>query len=455
MGNKLSTIIIFLCSLIFGPSVSAGLPVSLPDQGPLPSLAPMLEKINPAVVNIATYSTQINRYNPLLNDPFFRRFFNIPDEQLPQYQPSERKQQSAGSGVIVDASDGVVVTNYHVIKGADEVQVSLIDGRSFAAEIIGSDPEVDIATLRIKAENLAEVRIADSSAVRVGDFVVAIGNPFGLGQTVTTGIVSAIGRSGLGIEGYENFIQTDASINPGNSGGALVNLRGELVGINTAIIAPAGGNVGIGFAIPANMVSASMRQLLAYGEVKRGAIGIAVQEITPQLSEAFNLKNSQQGVLITQVDKHSPAAAAGIEAGDIVTYINATKVRSPAHFRSQISMSVIGDILKLSILRQNKTLALDVRVVAREELSYSGNSMHPLLEGAQFKNNPDGGVVVSGLKPNSRAAYSGIRPGDIIVSANRIAAHDIETLRRALSQNDSSVLLKIIRDNISLFLVIR
>lgn len=451
MGNQLTAIIMLLSCLICGQTASA----SLPDQGPLPSLAPMLERINPAVVNIATYSTQVNRYNPLLNDPFFRRFFNIPDEQLQQYQQPERQQQSAGSGVIVNASEGVVVTNYHVIKGADEVQVSLIDGRSFAAEIIGTDQELDIATLRIKAENLAEIRIADSSAVRVGDFVVAIGNPFGLGQTVTTGIVSAIGRSGLGIEGYENFIQTDASINPGNSGGALVNLRGELVGINTAIIAPAGGNIGIGFAIPANMVNASMRQLLAYGEVKRGDIGIAVQDITPQLSEAFNLKNGQQGVLITQVDEHSPAAAAGIEPGDIVTRINDIKIGSSAHFRSQISMTAIGDMLRLGILRQNKALEIGVRVVARKNLSYNGKSLHPLLEGSQLENNPEGGVVVSGVKPNSRAAYSGIRPNDIIVSANRIAVHDIETLRRAMSNDPSSILLQIIRDNFSLFLVIQ
>ncbi len=455
MGHPLTTIIILLSCLIGGQTASAGLPVSLPGQGPLPSLAPMLEKINPAVVNIATYSTQINRYNPLLNDPFFRRFFNIPDARLRQYQQPERKQQSAGSGVIVDAAEGVVVTNYHVIKGADEVQVSLIDGRRFAADVIGTDPELDIATLRINAENLSDVRIADSSAVRVGDFVVAIGNPFGLGQTVTTGIVSAIGRSGLGIEGYENFIQTDASINPGNSGGALVNLRGELVGINTAIIAPAGGNVGIGFAIPANMVSASVRQLLVYGKVKRGDIGIAIQDITPQLSEAFNLRNGQQGVLITQVDEHSPAAAAGIRPGDIVMRINGTNTASSAHFRSQISMSAIGDKLRLGILRQNQSLEVGVKVVAREDLAYSGKGFHPLLEGALFENNPAGGVLVSAVKPNSRAAYSGIRPDDLIISANRIAVHDIKTLRHALNKDRSSILLKIVRDNLSLFLVIR
>lgn len=455
MANRLTLIVLLLSCLLPGQTASANLPVTVPDQGPLPSLAPMLEKINPAVVNIATYSTEVNRYNPLLNDPFFRRFFNIPDEQFQQYQQPERKQQSAGSGVILNAADGIVVTNYHVIKGSDEVQVSLIDGRSFAAEIVGSDPELDIATLKIRADDLSEIKVADSSRLRVGDFVVAIGNPFGLGQTVTTGIVSALGRSGLGIEGYENFIQTDASINPGNSGGALVNLRGELVGINTAIIAPAGGNVGIGFAIPANMVNASVRQLLAYGEVKRGDIGIAVQDITPELSEAFELKNGQRGVLVTQVGKHSPAAEAGITPGDIVTHINGVKAVSSARFRSLISMTPIGDMLRLSLLRHSETLEISIRVIAREDLSYSGKSLHPLLEGAQFGNNPQGGVVVTGLKPGSPAAFNGIRPDDIIVGANRVTVYDIETLQRALSRDRSSVLLKIIRDNVSLLLVIR
>ena len=254
VGKKAVFILLFLLQI---GSAQASLPTHDSSGKKLPSLAPMLKRVNPAVVNISTYSTRQAVYNPLLNDPFFRYFFNLPDQRkLPQ-----RRQQSAGSGVILDAGAGIVITNYHVIRGADEVQVSLLDGRTFTAEIRGVDPEWDIAILEIEGKNLAEVSLADSGQLEVGDFVVAIGNPFGLGQTVTTGVVSALGRAVLGINGYENFIQTDASINPGNSGGALVDLSGRLVGINTAIIAPAGGNVGIGFAIPVNMAKASMEQI--------------------------------------------------------------------------------------------------------------------------------------------------------------------------------------------------
>jgi len=308
---------------------------------PYPSLAPMLKQVNPAVVNISTYSTREPSYNPLLNDPFFRKFFNIPDQQQPEQQVPSKRQQSAGSGVIVDAGDGIVMTNYHVVRNADEVNVSLVDGRNYEARIVGTDPEPDIAILEIDADDLTEANLADSSLLEVGDFVVAIGNPFGLGQTVTTGIVSALGRSGLGIEGYENFIQTDASINPGNSGGALVNLKGELVGINTAIISPAGGNVGIGFAIPANMAKASMRQIIEYGEVRRGQIGVGIQDITPDLRDAFNLVKGQFGVLVTNVFEGSPAADAGIKSGDIIIEADGKTTSSTAQLRSRIGINEI------------------------------------------------------------------------------------------------------------------
>ena len=434
--------------------VHAALPLEDSGGGKLPSLAPMLKKVNPAVVNIATFSNQ-QAYNPLLNDPFFRRFFNIPDQQYQQPVPQKR-QQSAGSGVIVDAKNGIVITNYHVIKGADEVQVSLVDGRSFTAEVKGSDPELDTAILAIKADQLKQVALADSNLLEVGDFVVAIGNPFGLGQTVTTGIVSALGRTGLGIEGYENFIQTDASINPGNSGGALVNLRGQLVGINTAIIAPAGGNVGIGFAIPINMVKASMQQILEHGEVKRGQIGIGIQDITAELREAFDLKNGQQGVLVTGVNEDSPAEDAGLKAGDVIVAVDGVSTKASGQLRSQIGIKAIGDRLNLTIIRDGKSMSVSVKVGDPQQLSSMSGKLHSLLEGARFENNPDGGgVLVSGLAPNSAASYSGLRAGDVIVGANRIRVRDLETFKQALTRNSQSVLLHINRNGSSLYLVIR
>ena len=272
----------FLILVLFPLTVWASWPLADAQGRELPSLAPLLQEINPAVVNISTHTTRTVQSNPLLNDPFFRRFFNLPPGAG---SPRQHRTQSAGSGVIIDAKNGTVVTNHHVVNNADEIMVQMEDGRSYKAELLGSDAEVDIAVLKIEADNLTELKIADSELLNVGDFVIAIGNPFGLGQTVTTGVVSALGRTGLGIEGYENFIQTDASINPGNSGGALVNLRGELVGINTAILAPTGGNVGIGFAIPTNMARASIDQILETGEVQRGQLGVMIQDLTRGLRQ--------------------------------------------------------------------------------------------------------------------------------------------------------------------------
>jgi serine protease Do/serine protease DegQ len=296
-----------LALLLASPVTEAALPAEVDGQ-PLPTLAPMLERVTPAVVNIATRGRVQVRENPLLSDPFFRRFFDLPTPRR------ERRTQSLGSGVIIDAAEGYVVTNHHVIAKAQEISVTLRDGRALPATLVGADPEADIAVIQVTADDLGELPLADSDALRVGDFVVAIGNPFGLGQTVTSGIVSALGRSGLGIEGYEDFIQTDASINPGNSGGALVNLRGELVGINTAILAPSGGNVGIGFAIPASMVRELVAQLVEHGEVRRGQLGIVLQDLTPQLAEAFGIANGG-GAVVSQVLDGSPAERAGLQPG--------------------------------------------------------------------------------------------------------------------------------------------
>jgi Do/DeqQ family serine protease len=447
--NHLKLFFLLFLFAVSGHSLAA-LPTHDGSGRELPSLAPMLEQVNPAVVNIATYATQ-KIHNPLLSDPFFRFFFNVPENY--QQPRSQRRQQSAGSGVIVDAGKGIVVTNFHVIKGADEVHVSLNDGRDFEAKIVGTDPDLDIAVLKIKAEKLTAVTLSDSRQLKVGDFVVAIGNPFGLGQTVTTGIVSALGRTGLGIEGYENFIQTDASINPGNSGGALVNLHGELVGVNTAIVAPSGGNVGIGFAIPINMVKSAMGQILKYGKVRRGHIGIDTQDITSDLRQAFQLKVGQRGVLVTGVDSESPAEKAGIKTGDIIVAIDGETTLSSGQLRSQIAVKGIGDEIQVDAIRDGRSRSF--RLVVAEP-AIGDTAISQFLDGARFENHPSGkGVVITGIEPNSRAAHSGLRRGDVILGINRQRVTNLENFRDALSQNDHQLLLNINRNGRVFYLVIR
>lgn len=442
--------------LVSVSQVHAALPNVTSDNKPFPSLAPMIKQVHPAVVNISTYSTRQQSYNPLLNDPFYRHFFNAPEQHQYRQQQPQKRQKSAGSGVIVNGDDGIVMTNQHVIKGADEVHVSLTDGRSFKAKVLGEDADLDIAILEIEADDLVDVKISNSDVLQVGDFVVAIGNPFGLGQTVTTGVVSALGRTGLGIEGYENFIQTDASINPGNSGGALVNLAGELVGINTAIIAPAGGNVGIGFAIPANMAKASMAQIIEHGEVKRGQIGVGIQDISPDLRKAFDIKNGQSGVLVTSVMDDSPAKAAGVKSGDVITAVEGKSVESTGQLRSEIGMRAIGDKITLALLRDGDEKRIKIKVGKADSLASTSGAIHDLLDGVQYENDSDQkGVRVASIAPNSKAAYSGLRPGDIIVAANKRRVDDIESLQKALLKNKSAVLLQVNRRGGSLFIVIQ
>ena len=326
--------------------------------GAVPTLAPMLARVTPGVVNIAVRG-KVRSENPLLQDPFFRRFFNLPQHQ----QSEERETQATGSGVIVDAAQGYVLTNGHVVDNATRIEVTTKDNRRFTARLIGRDSEADVAVLQIPAQNLTAVPLGDSDRLQVGDFVLAVGNPFGLGQTVTSGIVSALGRSGLGIEGYEDFIQTDASINPGNSGGPLVNLYGQVVGINTAILAPGGGNIGIGFAVPANMARRVMDQLLRYGEVKRGRIGVAIQDLTPELAQAMNT-NQTVGAVIARVEAGSPAEQAGLHTGDLVTAANGTSVHSGTQLRNMIGLARIGDQVTLTVDRRGSEYSIPVRIEA-------------------------------------------------------------------------------------------
>lgn len=348
------------CALGPVPLEASGSSVLASRDG-LPTLAPMLQQVTPAVVNIAVLSRQPAQDNPLLRDPFFRRFFNIPD-----VPPQGAPRMSAGSGVIVDAQHGYVMTNNHVVANGVEVHVTLKDRRRFKAEVIGTDPATDIALLRIDADHLTEVRFGDSDELEVGDFVIAIGNPFGLGQTVTSGIVSALGRqSGLRVEGYEDFIQTDASINPGNSGGALVNLRGELIGINTAIVAPAGGNVGIGFAVPSDMAKSVMDQLMRYGEVRRGQLGVSVQDVTPDTAESLGM-NQASGALINMVVNGSPAERSGLRTGDVILALDGKPVEDASDLRNRLGLVPLGSRVDLTVLRSGRTLSIS-STVARQQ----------------------------------------------------------------------------------------
>lgn len=453
--KKINAAIIALGLTLTAIFVTAALPQNVDGQE-LPSLAPMLDKVTPAVVNIATEGRVQIQQNPLFADPFFRRFFNIPN------RPVERKTQSLGSGVIVDAKRGLVLTNNHVIANAVQITVTLRDGRQLEAEIIGTDPETDVAVIQIPAEDLTDIRPADSDELRVGDFVVAIGNPFGLGQTVTSGIVSALSRSGLGIEGYEDFIQTDASINPGNSGGALVNLRGELVGINTAIFSQSGGNIGIGFAIPINLALQITDQLLDKGEVERGFIGIQAQDLNPDLAEAFGLKN-QRGAVINSVLPGSPAEKSGMKAGDIIVAINKKKVKSARDVRNHVGLVPVGEEIDFDILRKGKRIKLSTKVAAPEEQSKTASAINPRLEGVTIKDierdhpyyGRIAGVLVMEVERGSVGWRSGLRRGDIITSVNHIVIKDLEQFLQAVERKKDSLLFRIIRGNTAAFLVLK
>ena len=453
-GLAIGKLLILVLSLI-SSSVLSVIPGSV-DGKTLPSLAPMLDQVTPAVVNIATEGKIQLRLNPLFSDPFFRRFFNVPD------QPIERKTQSLGSGVIVDAERGLVLTNNHVIANAIQITVTLRDGRQLDAELIGTDPETDVAVIKIPAEDIADITTADSDELRVGDFVVAIGNPFGLGQTVTSGIVSALSRSGLGIEGYEDFIQTDASINPGNSGGALVNLRGELVGINTAIFSQSGGNIGIGFAIPINLAMQITEQLLEKGKVQRGFLGVSTQDLNPALIEAFGLKQGK-GAVITSVIEDSPAGKAGLQPGDILIKINNRDVKNAGDLRNRFGLLFVGEQVVFDILRGGEAKKITIIVTAEKDFDSSPQTINKRLKGVTIKEIGSDhryfgkveGVYVVDVLRNSPAWQSGLRKGDVITSVNRQTIKDVQMFLKEVNGKDEPLLLRILRGNAAAFIVIK
>ena len=416
-------------------------PAGLPTRDGLPTLAPILEKVTPAVVNIAVLQRSPEEENPLLRDPFFRRFFGGPQQQ---------PQVAAGSGVIVDAKNGYIITNAHVVKDAREVMVTLRDNRRLAAKLVGADPGTDIAVVKVEPQRLTELKFGDSDALQVGDFVVAIGNPFGIGQTATSGIVSALGRSGLSMEGYEHFIQTDASINPGNSGGALVNLKGELIGINTAIIGPAGGNVGIGFAVPSVMARAVMDQLVRFGEVRRGRLGIAMSNAT-----------GIDGAQIAEVEPNSPAAAAGLRKGDVVTALNGHPVRGSAELRARLGVVPAGETVDLKVQRGKETQTIKARIAEVEKAKSASGQALPELNGAALQEVERRGlpgrnraVLVAGVESGTPAFSHGLRPGDLILGVNQRRVTSIQELSKAL-RAQGRLALNVVRGDFMLNIQLR
>ncbi|MDE0049914.1 MAG: DegQ family serine endoprotease [Rhodospirillales bacterium] len=433
----------------------------------VPSLAPLVKEIGPSVVNIQVkgrleqLQPESQEPHPFFDHPFFKEFFG---ERMPERRrPQLRRPSALGSGVIVDAENGYLLTNNHVIEMAEEITVTLTDRRVFEAELVGADPETDVALLKIDADSLTALSFADSGELQVGDYVVAIGNPFGLGQTVTAGIVSAVGRSGLRLESYEDFIQTDAAINVGNSGGALVNLKGELVGINTAIYAGrVGGNIGIGFAIPINMAQRIMDQLLTHGEIQRGRIGVQIQDLTPEFAEALGTTH-QRGALVAQVLPGTPAEEAGILAGDVIVGMNGESVIGATDLRNKVGLLRVGDAVRLSIVRDGETMTIELAVGERGEVTLSAGSQIPQLEGVALGPlTPDSplydelkeGVVVMSVEVDTPAWNAGLREGDVIVEVNRQEVKDSDDILAVLEGSTPPLLLNVRRGEGARFILI-
>jgi Do/DeqQ family serine protease len=440
-------------------SATAALPAALADGHTL-SLAPMIKRVSPAVVNIATHGTvsETGPQNPLTEDPFYRRFFNAP----PDLGPRNHAFQSAGSGVIFNAQSGYILTNAHVVENATEITVTLQDGRDVQAEIVGRDAPSDVAVLKVKADGLTQIPFGDSAKMEVGDFVVAIGNPFGLQHTVTSGIISGLSRSGINPDGYEDFIQTDASINPGNSGGALVNLKGELIGINTAILSKSGGNIGIGFAIPINMVKNVTDQLLKFGAVKRGVLGVNIYTLTPDIARSLGLAQVH-GALVSEVVGGSAAEKAGVHTGDVITAVNGQSVKSNAELRNVIGLLRVGDKVDIGIVRdgnpQHMTAviaAIETPPAAAASPVHAATAVTPHgLDGASMTDAPEAaGALVTGVEPGSPAALQGLQENDVIVRVNRDRVTNVEQLR-AHTKSTASLVLEVRRGKAGLLIPLR
>ncbi len=434
----------------------AALPAAV-NGTPVPTLAPMIKRVMPGVVNISTRGHMKVQQNPMFADPFFQQFFG---HQMPQ-QPAERQFRSLGSGVIVNAEKGYILTNNHVIENADKISVTLNDNRSFDAKVVGKDPDTDLAVIQIKAKDLTAVPLGDSSQLQVGDFVVAIGNPFGLSHTATSGIVSALGRTGIHDGSYENFIQTDASINPGNSGGALVNLQGQLVGINSAILSKSGGNIGIGFAIPVDMARSVMEQIIKYGKVKRGLLGVTVQDLTPDLAKSFDIKQTE-GAVVSQVMKDSAAEKAGVKQGDVIVSVDGKPVKTSSELRNDIGLMRPGEKVTLGIVRDGKQLEVTAKIGEKTEGEGTSVGGHEDL-GARFSDlTPDSplygdvhGVVVTNVERDGKAAEAGLRPGDVITSVNRHPIRNLAEFRQALEHFKGTLLFTVRRGDNVFFTVIK
>lgn len=444
-----------LLSLLLGcsaPPSDAAIPPVVDGQ-PVPSLAPMLAKVTPAVVNIST-KTRVRSANAYFDDPVFRQFFGL------QGTPRERVEQSLGSGVVVDAAKGYVLTNNHVVGGADDIQVTLQDGRSFTGRLVGSDPDTDVALVKIDADRLTALPVGASDALRVGDFVVAVGDPFGLGQTATSGMVSALGRSGLGSKGYQNFIQTDASINPGNSGGALVNLRGELVGINTMIFSPSGGNVGIGFAIPSNLASQVMGQILKFGKVRRGTLGLEVQDVTARVAKALGVP-AGQGAVVTSVTPGTPADVAGVRVGDVVDTLDGKTVRSAQDVRNAEGLLPLDASVQLTVSRGGQTRQVSAKIEPEKLASVEGSAIDPRLDGVVFsdlagdqRNDGAFGTAITSVKKGSAADDAGLRAGDIVVGMGQRQVANVKALRAFGGGQARQLLLTVVRSNSVYYVVL-